>query len=789
MAFENSDNNIALPGEMLGRAKHLAALGYRVFPLEPFGRTPVIKNYPERASSDPATVDSLWKDATGKPGDFNIGIATGRGLVVVDYDTKHDKPGLKFRDFFDAQGLPRSVRVLTPSGGVHVYLNHPEFVVIGSSQSKLGNGVDTRCHNGYVVAPGSVIMDDAGELREYQWQAGPHHRQDVAASPHWFTQQLTQHSHINAERTKTQPLVDLDSDSALHMARDYLASAPEAIEGEHGDYTTYKVAARLKDLGLSMDMALDLMLTVWNETKAHPPWSERELANKVTNAFQYGQNPGGIDHPAADFETERPPATSGPTTGPTSTADALVDPDAPPPFMTIEPQKLIAPDQLPKRHPVFREGFAKQTVSALVAPSGTGKTQWLIECALAIATGRDDICGLTPTDANGATVWMWNQEDDLNELQRRIAAAMRQYGISADDLGDRLCFDSGVEKPLMLAARTATGALKPTRAAEALINGAKSVRPALIILDPFIEFHQGQENDNGQMATAMGIVRQLAVASGAAVVIGHHDRKPDGAAPDGHVGNAHAMRGASSMQGITREIVTMYGMSKVDAKDLRVPEQERWRFVRLDVAKSNMSAAKTGAENAKWLRRTGVSYCDIEVDPLEVVFDDGPCGGRVDGGRIDDEGRGWMPDPEAEIGVLVPLDTAAITDSYAGAEWDGDRPGGDGTGGATIEDMERVGKVCIKMEIETGDWPRADHFDVEGVEGWHPVSKVVQRLTSEKIWQGDSPSRATWYRWFNRLLKGGGRMQIGNGALEVRKRGVEGKGPATMVRYVMDMFT
>ena len=80
----------------------------------------------------------------------------------------------------------------------------------------------------------------------------------------------------------------------LERARRYLAAMPPAITGQHGDVHTFRVCCRLvRGFALSDDEALSL-LTHWN-AQCEPPWSERELIDKLVRARRYGREPiGGL---------------------------------------------------------------------------------------------------------------------------------------------------------------------------------------------------------------------------------------------------------------------------------------------------------------------------------------------------------------------------------------------------------------------------------------------------------------------------------------------------------------
>ncbi|MGV9354893.1 bifunctional DNA primase/polymerase [Streptomyces misionensis] len=110
------------------------------------------------ASSDPARVRAMFAAAPWATG---YGIACGLPpyhLIGVDLDTKS---GTDAPDALRELGLrhrftvPRTVVVLTPSGGRHLWLTGPPDVVVPNSAGRLAPGIDIRGAGGYLVGPGS----------------------------------------------------------------------------------------------------------------------------------------------------------------------------------------------------------------------------------------------------------------------------------------------------------------------------------------------------------------------------------------------------------------------------------------------------------------------------------------------------------------------------------------------------------------------------------------------------------------------------------------------------------
>jgi hypothetical protein len=79
---------------------------------------------------------------------------------------------------------------------------------------------------------------------------------------------------------------------ALDRARRYVSACEPAIEGRHGDATTFRICCRLvRGFALDDSEAL-LVLRQWN-ARCEPAWSERELLEKLRNARLYGREPVG----------------------------------------------------------------------------------------------------------------------------------------------------------------------------------------------------------------------------------------------------------------------------------------------------------------------------------------------------------------------------------------------------------------------------------------------------------------------------------------------------------------
>ncbi len=93
-------------------------------------------------------------------------------------------------------------------------------------------------------------------------------------------------------------------------------------------------------------------------------------------------------------------------------------------------------------------------------------------------------------------VWYFNGEDPLDEIHRRVVAAMRHHKIEAQDIGENLFLDSGRSQPIVVGVQTRDGALIQEPIVEAVVDTIKRHKIDVVTLDPFVSTHQVSENDN-----------------------------------------------------------------------------------------------------------------------------------------------------------------------------------------------------------------------------------------------------------------------------------------------------
>lgn len=555
--------------------------GFRVFPLAEDSKFPLVgSRWTVDATDDPLTVWEAWTDPlTGAERDCNVGFLT-TGWVVVDIDAKNGKPGLESHARLGMDWDTLTVR--TPTGGYHqVYCGE-------SGQSPLADGIDVRSHHGYVVAPGSTIggVPYVVEL-DLPVADFPAHLRHLLRPPR--------------ERSQAPVVasVDLDTPEVVEIAAHWLSrEARPAVEGQSGDLTTFQVACRVRDYGLSEDAACELMLDEYNP-RCEPPWEPGELRGKVGNAYRYATGAPGSAAPAAVFEAVR-----------TVLPPTFVPATVPPPEGVYQFGNTRRIDAMSERPWVVDRLLMSGIVTLLVGAGGAGKSMLGLTVAAHLAVGRDFL-GYHVRRAGRVIVY--DAEDDLDEMSKRLHAICAVYGLPLDEVSasislnsDDLLYGFRGEEETTPGLRVAEGRPLQRNAAQLaeLVAAARDPEVVAVVVGPIVNMHTGKENDPGEIQVVMGALRSIARQADVAVLAVHHTGKPPLAASSAWAGDMNAGRGSSAFAASARIVLTLFTASAEDCEDAGIAVAERRRYVRLDGAKGNNMEAPT---ESRWLRWQGVA--------------------------------------------------------------------------------------------------------------------------------------------------------------------------------------
>lgn len=556
----------------LAEALEWAGRGFRIFPCKPLSKTPDISAFQFVATTDPETIRLWWVDKLGRETDRNIGVLT-TDMVVVDIDVK--KGGqVAIDNYISIGGHYDTLVVETPTGGHHCYFNGPD----SSLAVDIVPGVDIRSHNGYVLAPGSFVIDtDKGIAGAYTVV----YDQPMAKVPEGIR------SFLKPPRVRAAEAGRIEDDSPSNIANAivWLREQPGAIEGAGGDILTYKIAATLvRDYALSPETAFHIMADHWNHKCKPRPWPLEMLWNKVENADHYATGAEGTKSPEQMFSNVYVPPPP---------------PEEPLPIDDISFGNALSIAHVPPRPWIIPGMLARREVSLMLAPGGTGKSVWQIIVAAHLALGKniDDDTKIVTAPARSI---LYNAEDDIYEQTRRLQAVCTAYNFDFRTVSNRIMFVTKQKFPLFLATKDRN---TPRVVEEhilrfiALCTSEPDV--AFVGIDPLVNTHGLDENNNSDMQFLVDhVLRRIAHETMCGLMVAHHTSKPG---LRGHrPGDVDMGRGASALGNSARIVFTMTGPTDNDLEDYHITEKERGSYVRMDDAKSNQSRKLGKPRWFKW---------------------------------------------------------------------------------------------------------------------------------------------------------------------------------------------
>lgn len=289
-----------------------------------------------------------------------------------------------------------------------------------------------------------------------------------------------------------------------------------------------------------------------------------------------------------------------PVTGPETTARAI----------RATPHTFVEPAAIAKREWLYGQHYIRNFISTTVAPSGVGKTALTIVEFLAMASGKP-LLGIQP--AGCFRVWLWNGEDPRDELSARIAAAMQHYGLTPEDMGDRLFIDTGRETEIVLGIAGRDGARIVAPVASAIVGQMLEHRIDAFGVDPFVSSHRVPENDNGAIDLVAKQWAKIADATHTAIELVHHVRKLNGSEITVEDG-----RGAVALLAAARPKRALAGMTKAEATRFGV-DGSHYRFFRIGDERNNL--ALPAGETASWFELKSVPLGNgAGLTPVEKIM-------------------------------------------------------------------------------------------------------------------------------------------------------------------------
>lgn len=256
------------------------------------GKHPNVDAWQNVATSDPDLIEQWFASDP----DMNYGCVAGEGNFILDIDVK-DADG--YETASRLLGVPTSkldevtFAVKTPSGGEHLYFD-ADRVYANSVKRALGEGLDVRSGNGFVVGPGSLlhIPEEFEPDNFVPVSYEVVNDEDFTALPDSIKSRMRESMERSSNAQSSEDPESIDSDENVYLAREYLKAREPAIEGKGGDEHTKSTSEGVRDFNISEELCYDLMVELFND-KCEPPWDPDELRKKVENGYKYAKRPMG----------------------------------------------------------------------------------------------------------------------------------------------------------------------------------------------------------------------------------------------------------------------------------------------------------------------------------------------------------------------------------------------------------------------------------------------------------------------------------------------------------------
>lgn len=472
------------------------------------------------ATDDEAVIQG-WLDQG-----LNLAVDCERsGISVIDVDGPQGAlwEGLK--------RLPPTYTVQTPHG-CHAYF----LGALRPSVSKIAPKIDTRGLGSYVLVPPSETPDGAYTVLEPR---------EIAPLPGWVAPALEAAS---PQRNDRASVSELDLPTNVARAVRWLEARAVAVQGQGADHLTFEAACQLRDLGLSPEKSIEVMLKHYKLD----PVDERFdafITRKVENAEAYSQNEAGA-------------------WGTTSLADSFGGYlDSLPP----EPEGGGRPDPFHAHNEAEQDGFTEPTylipsllpdhsVVLLYGQPGSYKSFLALDIGLTLAAGQMG-WGMSEADPR-CVIYV------AGEGPRSIARLRRPAWRTVRGLDAAVPFHLVTNMPL-------AADFSQVAAFVASIK-TQGLHPGLVIIDTWARFVWGlNENDAKDAGLAVAALEYIKRELRCTVLVVHHSGK-DG--EKGPRGSGAILAGVDATHEVIphkeTKVVAVYNRRQKDADERAAP----WLF-------------------------------------------------------------------------------------------------------------------------------------------------------------------------------------------------------------------
>jgi hypothetical protein len=517
------------------------------------------------ASDDFKIRDAMFAAAPGAA----IGVPMAiNGLVALDYDPRNDQDGSGMAWLEEHNAMLSKTRShKTKSNGLHIIFKAPDGVRFPATVPGL-KSIDIK-HNGYIIWPPSAgyeVLYDVSPTR----------------MPMALVDLLQAREHIDIKRDELGEhekgmLAGLDAIlsesntsliSQISTRRNTLSGYDEWTRLVGAYANTFKGSPHEQS---AKDAVLAFSLR-WEEGRADPESIRREF-EASWKSYGSMQRAGGVGAATAQQVVSKLPVI-------------------PPKSVEIEDEEVdeLDPSTIPARQWMLGRHYIRGYVTSTVAPGGTGKSSLALIEGMSIALDTPFLGQETYEDA--PKVLYWSGEDDTQERRRRMASACALHDVDPKALHNRLFTLGPDELPIRLARMDNGDAIIDDKTIALLEDLLVKNDIAVLIVDPFAKTHSVNENSNDHVNLVIYTLSQIAQRTNTAIELVHHTTK-EYRSNNGDSGVSGA-RGASALVDACRSVRTLRPMTKDEAKEYGISDDDRSSYIRVESGKANLAKKSHG---------------------------------------------------------------------------------------------------------------------------------------------------------------------------------------------------
>lgn len=542
--------------------KYYTDLGWSVFPVKP-DKTPYTPHGFKDATNDYEKAVKLFAQYP----DALIGVATGAisGIEVLDVDVKRQvdgqpKPGIISLEVLtmDHGELPETMRQITPSEGRHYFFKRKKDNPMKTTVNFF-EGLDIRSDNAYVVlaSPNKAHYKNSKTNEEidgfYKWE-NIDSVKELAFAPDWLiqlTHSKIQSTGIEASILQEQINKNYGKDVTVKDYGNYFLTNcyHEGHADEHPSMLISKITGRVSCLSCKYTSTLE------NDFDIKIPQTQY-----IENIFIYNR---------------------------------------------IDIIKAI--NEVPVPYDYVLPALERGKIALVVASSGVGKSFFVLQTAISVATGVPLCGGIWETSTSTfpiRRVTIFFAEDSKKDIERRIHSISEVYKSNDINLKDGLVAENlnivslvGYVPELM----DKEGNISKSGFYDAIIKYCEGSE--LIILDPYSRFKGiSDENSNAFANRFVQYLEDIAKRDNSSILITQHTSKFSSF--NGIGDQKEAGRGASALTDAVRLQINLSTMTEKEAQTFLINGsleriEDRRKFLKVTMSKVNYAEQKPPV----WLHR------------------------------------------------------------------------------------------------------------------------------------------------------------------------------------------